>query len=148
MRHRRIDAYTDRHPEVKKTHNLFKPPLRRFAGIITDVVFDHYLARDWSLYSDTSLEEHVESVHDALNQHRSQLPPALQRFITFIQMEQVLLGNQTYQGVEITLQRLSRRSERFAAMAGGAAVAAMHEEALSACFHGFFPELLAVELAR
>lgn len=147
-RHRRIDAYTDNHAAVRACFDIFKPPVRRFAGIVTDVVFDHYLARDWHKYSDITLEQHVETVHAALNDMRHVLPPDLQRFATFLQRENVLLGNQSYTGVEITLDRLSRRSPKFAPLAQGAAIAASNETRISAAFDAFFPELLAQERAR
>lgn len=146
-RHRRIDAYTDRHVAVRDCLKLFKPPVRRFAGIITDVVFDHYLARDWDKYSEISLEQHVDDVHTALNDTRALLPPDLQRFATFIERENVLLGNRSYRGVEITLDRLSRRSPKFGPLAQGAAIAAENEAEIVAAFEVFFPELLALERA-
>lgn len=146
-RHRRIDAYTDQHPAVKSALKLFEPPVRRFAGIITDVVFDHYLARDWADYSDVPIEQHVESVHAALNEHRALLPPQLQRFTEFLQRENILLGNLEFAGVELTLQRLSRRSPKFAPMAQGAHIAQQNEPVLLAAFNDFFPELLAKERA-
>jgi len=144
-RHRRIDAFTDQHPKVKATHKLFEPPVRRFAGIITDVVFDHYLATNWDIYSNVPIEQHVATVHDALNTMRDQLPPDLQRFSDFLQDENVLLGNLHYTGVEITLERLSRRKPRFAPMALGAGIARQHEPALLDAFNAFFPDLVKIE---
>ena len=144
-RHRRIDAYTDSHPAVIASHRLFQPPLRRFAGIICDVAYDYYLARDWDLYSDIPLHEHIEQVHAALNEHRADLPTDLQRFSDFLQKDGILLGNLTFEGIELTLKRLSRRSSKFAPLAGGADAAKTHETALAASFHEFFPELLAIE---
>jgi len=79
-RHRRIDAFTDRHPAVRASLSVFEPPVRRFAGIITDVMFDYFLANHWDQYSDIPLETHVETVHDALNSTRAQLPAELRRF--------------------------------------------------------------------
>jgi len=141
-RHRRIDAYTDQHPALKASLDVFKPPVRRFAGIITDVVFDHFLARDWANYSNVPIEQHVETVHDALNTMRDQLPVDLQRFSDFLQREKVLLGNLHYSGVEITLERLSKRTPKFAPMTQGAAIAKEHEAVLLATFNEFFPELV------
>lgn len=147
-RHRRIDAFTDRHPAVRASLTVFEPPVRRFAGIVADVVFDHYLARDWDSYSDMPLHEHVEHVHSALNENRHTLPPTLQRFATFLQRENVLLGNLDYSGVELTLQRLAARSERFSPIADGADIARREETTLLNAFNTFFPELLALERAR
>jgi len=147
-RHRRIDAFTDRHPAVKATHHLFEPPVRRFAGIVTDVVFDYYLAINWDSYSDVPIEQHVATVHAALNTMHDQLPADLQRFSHFLQRENILLGNLNYSGVEITLERLSKRSPKFAPMAQGAAIAWQHEPTLLAAFNEFFPELVSNERNR
>ncbi len=144
-RHRRIDAFTDSHPAVVASHRLFKPPHRRFAGIICDVVYDYYLARDWDRYSEVPLHEHIEQVHAALNTHRADLPAGLQRFSDFLQRDGTLLGNLSFEGIEITLNRLSQRSPKFTPLADGAAIAQAHETALAAGFHTFFPELLAIE---
>ncbi len=141
--HRFIDRYTDHHPAAVEVRHLFKPPVRRFAGIVTDVVFDHYLARNWQAYSDASLPEHVAYVHASLAEHHSQLPLGLQRFAAFIEKEEVLEGNLNFSAVELTLARLSRRSKRFAPIADGAAVVLEHEAELMAAFNAFFPELLA-----
>ncbi len=147
-RHRRIDAYTDKHPAVKATHDVFEPPVRRFAGIITDVVFDYFLATNWDSYSDVPIEQHVATVHEALNTMHDQLPAGLQRFSHFLQRENVLLGNLHYAGVEITLERLSRRTPKFAPMALGADIARQHEPILLAAFNEFFPELVRIERNR
>ena len=45
--HRAIDAFTDAHPEVVAARNQFTPPMRRYAGIVLDVWFDHLLVLKW-----------------------------------------------------------------------------------------------------
>ncbi len=44
MLHRRIDAYTDAHPVVGRSRRRVRPALRRFAGIVVDMSYDHFLA--------------------------------------------------------------------------------------------------------
>src|SRR5690348_4103786 len=53
--HRRIDAFTDSHPVVRRSIQRFNPPLRRFGNILCDVFYDHFLARDWDSYSSEPL---------------------------------------------------------------------------------------------
>lgn len=140
--HRFIDHYTDHYPEAIAIRDVFKPPVRRFAGIITDVVFDHYLANDWHTYSDVPLAEHVAHVHESLAEHHDQLPDGLKRFAAFIKSENVLEGNLEFEAVRLTLQRLSRRSKRFEAITGGVAVLQAHEQEIRALFNRFFPDLI------
>ena len=54
--HRAIDAYTDQHTEVASAASQFKPPFRRYSGIILDVLFDYLLAQNWSDYYDGELQ--------------------------------------------------------------------------------------------
>ena len=54
--HRAIDQYTDSHPVVKSSYERFDPKFRRYAGIITDIAFDHLLAQTWSRYYNEPLE--------------------------------------------------------------------------------------------
>jgi len=54
--HRAIDHYTDSHSAVKSSYERLDPKFRRYAGIITDIAFDHLLALNWSQYYNDSLE--------------------------------------------------------------------------------------------
>lgn len=140
--HRFIDHYTDHYPEAIAIRDVFKPPVRRFAGIITDVVFDHYLANVWETYSDVPLASHVAHVHESLTEHHDQLPDGLKRFAAFIKSEKVLEGNVDFEGVRLTLLRLSRRSKRFAPINEGVAVVQEYDAELRDVFNQFFPELI------
>lgn len=140
--HRFIDHYTDHYPAAVAVRDVFKPPVRRFAGIVTDVLFDHYLAKDWDQYSSVPLAEHVVHVHDSLAQHHDQLPDGLKRFSRFIKSENVLEGNLEFEGVRLTLHRLSLRSKRFAPITGGVEIVQAHDEQLKAVFDQFFPDLV------
>lgn len=48
--HRRVDAHTDRHPDVIAARQSFAPGARRYAGIVLDLVYDHALASDWAVF--------------------------------------------------------------------------------------------------
>lgn len=140
--HRQIDSYTDRHPVNLEARRLFQAPYRRFAGILTDVVYDHYLARNWSEYSDQPLREHVDHVYAALLQHFEFLPLDLQRFARFLIDKDVLASYLEFDAVEIALARISRRSERFFLLEEAGDVLQALDQPLGDCFARFFPDLL------
>ena len=48
--HRAVDRFTDSHEVFKHARNLLAPGRRRFAGIIIDIIFDHYLCKLCSRY--------------------------------------------------------------------------------------------------
>src|SRR5438445_1781400 len=82
--HRKIDVYTDSHLVVMEAKRLFEPPWRRFAGILTDVYFDHALARFWSQYADESLAELSADTLALLEANAVWLPPGLTRFAHYM----------------------------------------------------------------
>ena len=139
--HRQIDAFTDRHAAVLGVRPLFVPPLRRLAGVVTDVVYDHCLAIAWAHYSNRDFDHYIEEVTAALLAHKHDVPERMQGFIEFMIKHKVLQANRDFAGVSVTLQRLSARSRVFEPLAGGAAVAQANMGAIQASFDEFFPEL-------
>jgi acyl carrier protein phosphodiesterase len=45
--HRIIDSFTDSHPIVKNSITRIPATYKRFGGILTDVFYDHFLAKNW-----------------------------------------------------------------------------------------------------
>lgn len=50
MLHRKVDARVDSMCEVKKAKSLFRETHRRIGGITLDLVWDHFLSKNWSTY--------------------------------------------------------------------------------------------------
>jgi len=140
--HRRIDSFTDQHPANLRARNYFAKPHRRFAGIITDVLYDHFLAQNWHHYCDTPLQSHVGFVHKALQQHVDLMPPRLQRFSQIVVEQNALMSYLQFDSVEQVLQRISQRSPRFLPLASAGDPLREHQHALKACFDEFFPDLV------
>lgn len=142
MLHRRIDSYTDRHPVNLEARTYFNKPYRRFAGILTDVVYDHYLARTWATYSDTTLDRHIQLVHEALESRFEVLPLDLQRFARFIIDQNVLASYLHFDAVDKALDRLAGRSPRFFILAEAGQTIRDYDDQLSDCFSRFYPDLM------
>lgn len=115
--HRHLDRFTDTHPVLLAARNDITGIPRRFAGIVIDVLLDHYLAQHWDQFSDRSLEEHAHMVNQALHVHLDVLPESLQRFMVILSEEDILANNRELAAIELTLNRLSRRSTKFSALA-------------------------------
>jgi len=71
--HRAIDAYTDTHPLIGQLRRELPNDLRRDAGILVDLRFDHYLSLHWSRFSSVPLGEFNDGVHRALASHAGDL---------------------------------------------------------------------------
>ena len=143
VRHRRIDRYTDTHPFVVDARILFGD-LRRYAGIVLDVYFDHCLARDWHRWNDTPLEDFTARVYRMLQEHRDELPPRLHAIAPRMAAHDWLGSYRQRDNVDGAVHgfatRLSRIGERLVACLD---VLRANEAAVDAAFEVFFPELIA-----
>ncbi|NPA44301.1 MAG: DUF479 domain-containing protein [Chlorobi bacterium] len=57
--HREIDSYTDKHPIVHKSIERMRPAYGKYAGVVIDILYDHFLAKNWEQYSSEKLENFV-----------------------------------------------------------------------------------------
>lgn len=142
IRHRRIDVYTDAHPQVVAARALFGE-LRRYAGIVLDVYFDHRLARDWPRWNDTPLEDFTTRVYRVLHEYRAVLPPGLRRIAPVMAAHDWLGGYADRDGVDGVVRGISSRLSRNAdKLVDCLPILRTHEREIDAAFERFFPELI------
>jgi len=107
--HRKIDAFTDSHRMIVESRHLFSGKQRRYAGIVLDICCDHFLSRHWSIYSDTQLADFISWVYVVLQKHALILPQRFQSVLPRMLQQNWLACYRSLQGVEMTLERISRR---------------------------------------
>ncbi len=72
--HRFVDRSTDRHPLFIRSCQRISPERRRFAGIIIDMVYDHFLATHWHCYCDIPLARYSQDFYRLLTEYWSFFP--------------------------------------------------------------------------
>jgi len=140
--HRRIDVYTDAHPCVVSSRQLFPPPRRRFAGIILDVCYDHFLIRHWQQFHGQELDTFIEKSYRILESHYDILPRRLQTISSRMIGNNLLGSYRTLAGVERALQRIASRNHRLAPLMESLSDIEVHYLSLERGFLEFFPELI------
>lgn len=140
--HRRIDAYTDGHAVVRESLARFRPPYRRFAGILTDLFYDHALARRWDEFSDRPLRAFADDVYAELAAARHRLPERMQRFTDYLRAADLLVSYRELEGIDRALAGIARRMRRANPLADAVTELEREEEGLTADFARFFPDLL------
>lgn len=139
--HRRIDSFTDDDATVRTSRRRIDPSFRLLRGILVDVFYDHFLARDWPRYSDEPLEAFVQRVYAALDTHGHHFPAPLDWIAPRMAAEDWLSSYQALEGIADVLQRMSRRLSRPNPLARGAIELERHYDAFAADFHEFLPRL-------
>jgi acyl carrier protein phosphodiesterase len=107
--HRAVDRYTDAHAIVRASRALVTPERRRFAGILVDVFYDHFLARHWVRYHDRPLPEFTRSVYTALLARRATFPERLQRILPRMAADDWLAAYAEVASVDLALNGIARR---------------------------------------
>ncbi len=142
LMHRAVDVFTDRHPAFLRARGLLAPERRRFAGIVVDIFFDHFLSIRWERWMDGKKEDFVSRFYGELVAFR--LPRITADFpeITARMVEQDWLGTYaSLEGMDLTLRRVSARSPRLAPMIGSMDDLAENFAQFEECFEEFFPDV-------
>ena len=137
--HRRIDAFTDTHPSVAAFRRVLIPDHGHYARVISDVFFDHFLATNFSTYSDETLEDFVNRVFAAMDGHP--LPGRLA--LVYPHLRGWLFSYRQVEGIRIALTNLSRRLSRKPHLETATNRLIDSRVELERRFHEFFPDVVA-----
>ena len=109
--HREIDTFTDTHHIVRKSKRRLHQRYRHYDGVIIDIFFDHYLAKNWAQYSAIPLANYTKAIHHFFNNKSSELPPKSQEFIRYMIEYNILFNYQHEDGIEKVLNGMNRRTQ-------------------------------------
>ncbi|MDX2429479.1 MAG: ACP phosphodiesterase [Bacteroides sp.] len=105
--HRDIDSFTDTHLITRRNKLRVSPKYHKYAGIIIDIFYDHFLASLWDDYSDLPLQDFVNRTYDLLKRNYKVLPEAIKRwFPTFLE-NNWMMAYRKVEGIELVLERMS-----------------------------------------
>jgi acyl carrier protein phosphodiesterase len=109
MMHRKIDSFTDSHPDFKKSKRLFYEGFEKYSGILVDIYFDYFLARNFNKYSPIPLEKFSKEVYKVYSDHVHVLPKSSSGFLEYVIKNNVYSAYGTLEGIERVLYHLSHR---------------------------------------
>ncbi len=110
--HRAIDTFTDAHPIFRQSTKRLHSKYHHYSGIIVDIFYDHFLAKNWKKYSDENLEDYIESFYQALRDNYIHLTSKTQKMMPYLIEQNWLLSYQTIEGIEIILEKMDYRMKR------------------------------------
>jgi acyl carrier protein phosphodiesterase len=140
--HRRIDSYTDTHPTVMDSKRRIRPEFRRYAGILIDLYYDHYLARNWSNYSDVPLDDFSRTVYRVVDANHHSFPVRMQRSMSYMTGNGLLQSYREIEGIERALSGIETRLKRPSRLREAIVDLEHNYLALADDFAAFFPELI------
>ncbi len=140
--HRHIDDFTDRHPVVHRSKIHFTRKYHRYAGVVVDILYDHFLTREWDFFSRRPLESVTYNFYRAMVNNLDILPDKVKASFPFFIINNWIESYQTVSGIKHVLRTMSRRTTlpneaRFAVKMLKRNYYSLNED-----FMEFFPQLI------
>lgn len=143
--HQVIDKFTDNHIVVQRSKERIDSNYRRFSGVLVDIFYDHFLAKNWSDYSNITLDEFTAEIYESFQAYQGQIPAIVSAVINRVATEDWLGSYRSVVGVENTLarisKRISRKLNRSFILTDAISELTTHYDAFEQDFQEFFPEL-------
>ena len=141
--HRKIDTFTDAHPVVLHSKSRISPQRRRYAGIMIDMFYDHFLAKYWSEFHDEPLAVFTARIYSMLGRRHAILPDRLQRIAPFMTRGDWLGSYADVGSIHTALDRMGQRLTRENRLLNSAEELVENYAGLEADFRAFLPDLRA-----
>ena len=106
--HRFIDTFTDKNTYTLDAKLLFAPKYRKYAGIVIDIIYDHFLAANWSRYSYVTLKDFIDDFHELLIKHNEMLPTEVQNFVPKLINNNRIYSYKDIEGIRSVLSTMSK----------------------------------------
>jgi acyl carrier protein phosphodiesterase len=141
--HRYIDSFTDTHAIVRRSKARLNEEYHKYSGIIIDILYDHFLVKNWSNYSDAPLDEFINKFFNLANRYFDLLPESVKFFLpSFIKNNWIKMYD-TVEGIQEVLLRMSSRTSLPDNTTLGVAVLRRDYDLFEAEFQAYFPALIA-----
>lgn len=140
--HRAIDTFTDAHPTVRQSTARLHEKYGHYSGVIVDILYDHFLARNWDQYHDTPLEVYVDEFYELLRNNYPILPLRIKRMMPYMISDNWLLNYASVKGISTILAQMNVRTKNVSRM--NFAVVELEEfyDEFESEFTSFFADLI------
>ncbi len=139
--HREIDVFTDTHEAARESTRLIRPLCGKFAGVVTDMFYDHLLAKHWQQFHSQPLVVFSQHVYKTLQKYHQSLPLNAQRTLYYMKTHNWLVSYAEYDGLQTALQNLERRIRHKAPLGKATELLQAKSTLFEANFFRFFPEV-------
>lgn len=110
MLHRAIDTYTDAHPVFRQSTKRLHPVYHHYAGVIVDIFYDHFLAKNWLQYHDEPLEEYVQNFYQSLKDNYHLLTESTKKIMPYMINHNWLVSYASTDGIAKILMQMDHRT--------------------------------------
>ena len=139
--HRQIDSFTDQHPLVSQGKSRLWEHLGKYAGIATDVFYDHFLAVNWADYHKQPLEGFTQEKYKLLENYLGEMPLRSRQFYGYMVSRNILVGYRSMAILENVFHGMSNRALPASGLETSVEWLQRDYNLLEEEFRNFFPDL-------
>ncbi|MDR6967519.1 acyl carrier protein phosphodiesterase [Flavobacterium arsenatis] len=114
--HREIDTFTDFHPIFRKSKHRLHGKYGHYSGVIIDIFYDHFLAKNWKKYSDEKLEDFTAHFYQILEDNYSILTEKTKGLMPYMIKYDWLTSYATIEGISRILFQMDHRTKNKSGM--------------------------------
>ena len=114
--HRAIDTFTDAHPLFRKSKHRLHEKYGHYSGVIIDIFYDHFLAKNWKNYTALSLEETASAFYENLQINYDLLTEPIKKMMPYMIARNWLVSYATIEGLTMILFQMDHRTKNRVAM--------------------------------
>ena len=141
--HRAIDTYTDAHPLVRQSSRRLRENYRHYSGVIVDILYDHFLAKNWNHYHERPLDEFVDDFYALLRANFEMLPTRIKRMMPYMIADNWLVSYASIEGISTILSQMNVRTRNKSRMNFAVVELEEYYTEFEEEFTNFFADLIA-----
>ena len=141
--HRQIDTFTDSHNIYRKSKHRLHEKYGHYSGVIMDILYDHFLAKNWSEYSNEKLEDFANNFYELLYKNEKILTEKTKMMLPYMSEKNWLVSYATIAGIELILFQMDYRTKNRANMQEAVIELQQYYTEFEEEFTAFFIELQA-----
>ena len=109
--HRSIDSFTDMHPIYRQSKHRLHEKYGHYSGVIMDIFYDHFLAKNWSNYSNENLEDYADKFYHLLKEHYDILTERVKGMMPYMIARNWFVSYSTINGLQMIMFHMDHRTK-------------------------------------
>lgn len=140
--HRKIDSFTDLHPVVRKSSHRLMPKYHKYAPVIVDMYYDHFLSKYWNDYASISLKLFLKQNFKTLSKQTFLMPKKAGIILPLMIQNQWLRSYADMDKLKIFFKGLSKRTHFISHIENAVEDLEENYDMFYNEFCAFFPEII------
>lgn len=139
--HRQIDSFTDSHKIVRISKRRLHERYGHYDGIIIDILYDHFLAKNWQDYATITLENKEQEFLELMQNNLDILPDKVLYILPYMKEQKWLTAYANMDGIERALIGMNKRTKNKSQMHLAIEDLKTHYKEFETDFTDFFKDL-------